>query len=147
MLDDVTAALAAIEAEGAFATELACSSDDLHLAVEGVGPIRFPISAATARKLCAVARQAPFGRRGETLHDASVRDTWEIARSRIKIDARTWRRTLASQLAIIRRHLGLPDGGKLTAALDKMLVYGPGQFFASHQDSERADDMVGSLVV
>lgn len=147
MLDEVTAALAAIEAEGAFATELACSSDDLHLEVEGVGPIRFPISAATARKLCAVARPAPFGRRGETLHDASVRDTGEIAASQIKIDARSWRRTLEPQLAILRRHLGVPEGGKLTAVLDKLLVYGPGQFFASHQDSERADDMVGSLVV
>ncbi len=147
MLDEVTAALAAIEAEGAFATELACSSNDLNLAVEGVGPIRFPISAATARQLCAVARPAPFGRRGETLHDASVRDTREIAARQIKIDARAWRRTLEPQLATIRRHLGVPEGGKLTATLDKMLVYGPGQFFASHQDSERADDMVGSLVV
>ncbi len=147
MLDEVTAALAAIEAQGAFATELACSSDDLHLEVAGVGPIRLPISTATARKLCAVARPAPFGRRGETLHDARVRDTSEIAASQIKIDARSWRRTLEPQLAVIRRHLGVPDGGKLTAVLDKLLVYGPGQFFASHQDSERADDMVGSLVV
>jgi hypothetical protein len=59
MLDEVTAALAAIEAEGAFATELACSSDDLHLEVEGVGPIRFQISAVTARKLCAVKSARP----------------------------------------------------------------------------------------
>jgi hypothetical protein len=28
-----------------------------------------------------------------------------------------------------------------------MLVYGPGQFFAPHQDSEKADGMVGTLVV
>ena len=147
MLDEVTAALTAIKAKGAFATELARSSDDLHIEVAGVGPIRFPISAATARKLCAVARAAPFGRRDRTLHDASVRDTWKISKSRIKIDARRWRRALESELAIIRQRLGLPEGGKLEATLDKMLVYGPGQFFAPHQDSERADDMVGSLVV
>jgi hypothetical protein len=116
MLDEVTAALAAIKAEGVFATELACGSDDLHIEVEGVGPIRFPISAATARKLCAVARAAPFGRRNETLHDASVRDTWEIGRSRIKIDARKWRRTLDPELALVRQRLGLPEGGKLEAA-------------------------------
>jgi hypothetical protein len=77
----------------------------------------------------------------------SVRDTWEIRRSQITIDTRRWRRTLEPKLAIIRQRLGLPEGGKLVAALDKMLVYGPGQFFAPHQDSERADDMVGSLVV
>jgi hypothetical protein len=147
MLDKVTAALAAIEAEGSFATELACGSDDLHVEVEGVGPLRFPISAATARRLCAVARPAPFGRRDETRHDLRVRDTLEIDRKQITIDARTWRRTLEPELAIVRQRLGLPAGGKLEAVLDKMLVYGPGQFFAPHQDSERDDDMVGSLVV
>lgn len=147
MLDEVTAALAAVEAEGEFATELGCGSDDLHIEIEGVGPIRFPISIAAARKLCAVARPAPYGRRDKTVHDVRVRDTWEIDRSRISVDTRRWRRTLEPKLAIIRQHLGLPEEGKLEAALDKMLVYGPGQFFAPHQDSEREDDMVGSLVV
>jgi hypothetical protein len=147
MLDEVTAALAAIEAEGAFATELVCGSEDLHIEVEGVGPIRFPIPAVMARKLCAVARPASFGRRDKTLHDVSVRDTGEIGSSQIKIDMRAWERTLEPKLAILRQRLGLPKGGKLEAVLDKMLVYGPGQFFAPHQDSERADDMVGSLVV
>ena len=28
-----------------------------------------------------------------------------------------------------------------------MLVYAPGQFFAPHQDSEKTDDMIGTLVV
>jgi hypothetical protein len=28
-----------------------------------------------------------------------------------------------------------------------MLVYAPGQFFAPHQDSEKADAMIGTLVV
>ena len=103
MLDEVTAALAAIEAEGAFATELAWSSEDLHLEVQGVGPLRFPISAVTARKLGAIAHAAPFGRRDQTLHDASVRDTGEIDRRRIKIDARKWRGTLGLVLANVRR--------------------------------------------
>ena len=146
MLKDVTAALAAIDAEGTFATELACGSDDLHLEVEGVGPLRFPITAAAARRLCAVARPAPFGRRDETRYDPKVRDTWEIGSAQVKIDARSWRRTLDPQLAIVRQRLGLPPGGTLEAVLDKLLVYGPGQFFAPHQDSERSDDMVGSLV-
>ncbi|WP_437649321.1 2OG-Fe(II) oxygenase [Sorangium sp. So ce362] len=147
MLDEVTAALAAVEAEGEFATELGCGSDDLHIEIEGVGPIRFPISIAAARKLCAVADPAPYGRRDRTVHDVRVRDTWEIDRRRISIDTRRWRRTLEPRLAILRQRLGLPEEGKLEAALDKMLVYGPGQFFAPHQDSERDDDMVGSLVV
>jgi hypothetical protein len=124
MRDDVTAALAAIEGKGTFATELGWASDDLSIAVEGVGPLRFPISAATARKLRAVARPAPFGRRDETLYDKSVRDTWEISGEQIEIDAQRWRRSLTPVLALVRQRLGLPEGGELEAVLDKMLVYG-----------------------
>jgi len=147
MLDEIAEALRPLHGSGAFATELTCGSDDLQLEVTGVGPIRFPISITMSRKLCLVAAKAHFGRRGETLLDERVRDTWEIRKSQIKIDARAWRRTLDRELASLRRLLGLPDGGKLVPVFDKLLVYAPGQFFAPHQDSERADDMIASLVV
>lgn len=146
-LDRVRAALADIASKGTFATEQACPSDDLSIEVKGVGALRFPISATVARSLCAIAAAAPFGRRNRTLHDRRVRDTLEIEKSQIKIDARTWKRTLTKELAKIRERLGLSDDGELVAVLDKMLLYAPGQFFATHQDSERSDDMVGSLVV
>ena len=55
--------------------------------------------------------------------------------------------TLAPQLDRIRRDLGLPDGCQLKAQLHNMLVYAPGQFFAPHQDSEKTDDMIGTLVM
>lgn len=147
MPNEVTASLAAIEGEGSFATELVCESTGLNIEVEGMGEIRFPISATTARKLCAVAQPAPFGRRDQTLHDKKVRDTWEIGARQVKIDKRSWRSVLESKLAVIQENLGLDKSGTLEAVLDKMLIYGPGQFFASHQDSERSDDMVGSLIV
>ncbi len=35
----------------------------------------------------------------------------------------------------------------MRAELHNLLLYGPGQFFAPHQDSEKADGMFGSLVV
>ncbi len=146
-LGAVTEALAAIKSRGAFAAEQACPSDGLKIEVKSAGVIRFPISTAAVRALCAIAQPAPYGRRDKTLNDRSVRDTWEIGSGRIKVDARAWRRTLEPALAKLREKLGLPNDGKLVAVLDKMLIYTPGQFFAAHQDSERADDMVGSLVV
>jgi len=76
-----------------------------------------------------------------------VRDTWEAAKSRISIDQSRWNEILATQLDRIRRDLGLPDGYQLKAQLHNMLVYGPGQFFAPHQDSVKTDDMIGTLVV
>lgn len=147
MMNQIEAALAALKPKGTFATQRACSSADLLIEVDGAGPLRFPISATTAQVLCAVARPAPFGRRDQTLHDRSVRDTWEIDARRIRIDAPRWKRTLEPVLEDLAKKLGLPSETQLVAVLDKLLVYTPGQFFAPHQDSERADDMIGSLVV
>jgi hypothetical protein len=147
MLDGVTAALAIINSKGTFASRQTCDCDELAVEVKGVGPIRFPISVVTARKLCSVARPAAFGHRDKTLHDKNVRDTWEIFGRQVKIDNCKWKPRLEAQLSIIKRQLGLPEDGQLVAVFDKLLVYGPGQFFAPHQDSERTDDMIGSLVV
>ena len=47
----------------------------------------------------------------------------------------------------IRRDLGLAAGCRLKAALHNLLIYGPGQFFLAHQDSEKTDHMIGTLVV
>jgi outer membrane receptor protein involved in Fe transport len=46
-----------------------------------------------------------------------------------------------------KRELGLPNAAELTADLHFLLVYEPGQFFLPHQDSEKDDSMVGTLVV
>jgi predicted 2-oxoglutarate/Fe(II)-dependent dioxygenase YbiX len=43
--------------------------------------------------------------------------------------------------------LGLPHRAELTADLHSFLVYEPDQFFLAHQDSEKDDSMIGTLVV
>jgi len=146
-LSEISRQLGQIGGSGKFATRLTAAPADLHLEVRGVGRIRFPVTPGTARKLIKVARPARHGFKGETRLDPRVRDTWEVAKSSISIDQSRWMETLAPQLVRIRRHLGLPDGCQLRAQLHNMLVYGPGQFFASHQDSEKTDDMLGTLVV
>jgi hypothetical protein len=50
-------------------------TDDLHLEVRGIGPVRLPVSAAQARRLCKVARPARYGHGELTLLDREVRDT------------------------------------------------------------------------
>ena len=143
----VSTLLAQIGAPGAFATRRTAAPGDLNLEVKGVGRIRFPITATTARRLCEVARPARHGFKDQTRLDTRIRDTWEIPRSRISIDPLRWKKTLVPQLDRIRRELGFPEGCRLDAKLHNMLVYAPGQFFVTHQDSEKTDDMVGTLVV
>ena len=140
-------ALGKIGRSGAFAVKLAANADDLHLEVTGVGRVGFPISKSKALALCRVAKPARHGLKDQTVLDTTVRDTWEIARSKIKIDQRTWTKALSSALERIGRDLGLGPEAGLRASLHNMLVYAPGQFFVPHQDSEKSDDMIGTLVV
>lgn len=65
----------------------------------------------------------------------------------MRIDNRRWNRTLRPVLEAIRDDLGLPPASSLDAQLHSMLVYEARQFFAPHQDSEKDDAMVGTLVV
>jgi len=146
-LQEVGLQLAKIGSSGSFATRLAVAAENLHLEVQGVGRIRFPITPSTARRLCAVARPARHGFKDETRLDPRVRDTWEIAKSRVSIDQSRWLNTLSPELDRICRGLGLPQGNRLKAEFHNLLVYAPGQFFAPHQDSEKTDDMIGTLVV
>jgi len=146
-LHDIAELLTNIKASGSFAARRTASADDLHLEVKGVGGITWPISTATARRLCATARPARYGLKDQTRLDPRVRDTFEIPKTRIRIDQRKWRNTFRPMLDQIRRDLGFPEGARLRAELHNMLVYGPGQFFVTHQDSEKGDDMIGTVVV
>jgi hypothetical protein len=138
--------LAGATGPGAFGAARTALASDLQLEVRGVGPIKLPVSPAQARQLCLLGRPARYGRGEQTLLDRSVRDTWEIPKSRVKIDKRSWDRTLVPMLDLLGRDLGLTSS-RLRAELHSMLVYGPGQFFVQHQDSEKGDGMVASLVV
>ena len=129
----------------AFSVELKARPDDLALEVEGFGAVKFPVTAAKARKLIELGQPARFGRGEETVTDPGVRDTWEIPK---KLVCATWNAPmLAVILATVKEELGLPSGAELTADLHSLLVYEPNQFFLAHQDSEKADAMVGTLVV
>jgi hypothetical protein len=65
----------------------------------------------------------------------------------VRIDRRRWNKALGPVLDALRAELGLPDGCRLRAELHSVLMYEQGQFFAPHQDSEKVDAMVGTLVV
>lgn len=65
-----------------------------------------------------------------------MRDTWEIPLSRVKIDKRRWNQTMLPVLDRPRADPGLPDGTRLTAELQSMLVYAVGR------DPDRSDRRV-----
>ncbi|MCP3961997.1 MAG: 2OG-Fe(II) oxygenase [bacterium] len=146
-LEQISGLLSEIGARETFSTRRTRPVDDLHLEVKGLGRLDFPVSRGQARRLCQIGRPARYGQGERTLLDRRVRDTWQIPKSRVKIDLRRWKRTLLPVLEQLGADLGVPAGCRLKAELHAMLVYAPGQFFLPHQDSEKSDEMVGTLVV
>ena len=142
--DRLASALGRRSAHPAFAATTEVDPATLVVRVDGVGTIGFPVSPAQARTLRAVGQPARYGRGEQTLTNAAVRDTWEIPKDRVRI---SWNSPLEPILDAVREELGLPSTCTLRAELHSMLLYEKGQFFLPHQDSEKQDAMVGSLVV
>jgi hypothetical protein len=133
------------DAETAFSVGFTASTGDLSLEVEGFGPVMFPVTPGKARKLASLGQPAQFGRGEQTLTDPDVRDTWEIPKHLVRAE---WNAAaLQDILATVKHELGLPTAAQLTADLHSLLVYEPNQFFLAHQDSEKDDSMIGTLVV
>ncbi|RZB18290.1 2OG-Fe(II) oxygenase [Streptomyces sp. F001] len=130
-----------------FSARLDAPADGVRLEVAGVGPVRLPLRAPQVRKLIAVARPALFGRGKDTLSDSSVRDTWQIPPDQVTLGGPAWPALLDGALEYFRDELGLPASTRLRAEPHALLVYGKGQFFLPHQDSEKDDAMVGTLVL
>lgn len=118
---------------------------DLGLTIAGVGPVDLPLRPADVRKLSDVVRQAPYGKRTETIVDTSVRDTLEI-----DADLVTYSRELGAEIkkavAQTAKHLQL-DGDCLQVELYKLLIYTKGGFFLPHRDSEKRPGMVATMIV
>jgi len=138
--------LATLGTSSTFATRFTITADP-HLHVEGVGDIPLPIGLQTAHRLCAVAQPAYHGYKDQTRLDPRVRDTWEIPAERLRFTSPEWMAVLDRALLRIGRELGVPSPESLRADLHNLLIYAPGQFFAVHQDSEKADGMLGTLVI
>ncbi|MFA7668943.1 MAG: 2OG-Fe(II) oxygenase [Burkholderiaceae bacterium] len=138
--------LSEIGDDTSFATHFSIRADP-GLRVAGIGAVPLPVTVQMAHRLCAVAQPALHGYKDQTRLDPRVRDTWEVPASAINCGSPQWQATLDDALARIKVELGLPPELKLEAEPHNLLVYAPGQFFAVHQDSEKADGMLGTMVI
>jgi hypothetical protein len=123
-------------AEGRFAAR------DLGVRVNGHGLLDQPLTAAQAQQLHDLSRPSQFGHRERTLLDRKVRHSGEIDADDLELapDGPAWTRLLKQ----VSQELG---SGPLEAWVHKLLIYGPGQFFKPHQDTEKREGMVGTLVL
>jgi len=146
MLEAIVSMLKGSARSDVFCTKIELPYEGISLTVDPLGQVKFPISARTAKALIVEAEPAKFGKRTKTILDRQVRDAWEIPKSRIKLNE-DWNKKLESVLQKVQKNLELPDEGKLRAELHNMVIYMPGQLFKGHQDSEKTDGMLATLVV
>jgi hypothetical protein len=137
--------LAGVQRPGTF---YATGTLDIHpprLEVEGLGPIALPLLSVQAEQLVTLAEPAPYGRGSDTLLDPTVRRTWQLDGSRVRLEGRRWEEDLREIVARVRRDLGV--AGDIEAQLYKLLVYDTGSFFVAHRDTEKAPGMFATLVI
>lgn len=108
--------------------------------------LSFPVPASQAEALIAGAERAPYGKGQETLVNASVRNCWQLGPARVRVEGRTWKKTLDQIVERTAEGLGFPAGG-IRAEFYKLLVYEPGGFFVRHRDTEKTERMVATLVI
>lgn len=149
MTNSIEKILANLKPEGtsAFCSKIVTNLDDLQIQVKDMGGLRLPLKPRIIKSLIKQAKPAKYGLKEKTLLDKTVRDVWEIPKNRVKIDQRQWKKSFDTTLSQLKTSLGLSERSKLKAELHNLIIYEPGQFFKPHQDSEKCDDMVATLVV
>ncbi|MCK9451397.1 MAG: 2OG-Fe(II) oxygenase [Bacteroidales bacterium] len=110
------------------------------------GELAFPINPTQLETLIGHAKKAPFGKGEATVLDNTVRSTWEIDASQISFKNPRWEKLISKIVKQIKPTLGI-EGYTISANLYKMLIYGPGDFFLMHRDSEKEAGMFGTLII
>jgi len=130
------------EPTGTYAAQGLLPAEDLVLTVTGLGEVPLPLPATWGQDLYALSTPARFGRREETLLDPAVRHTGEIESAQVNLQ---WQ---GGALEHLQRTVACALGlGGLRLSLHNLLVYGPGQFFKPHQDTEKQAGMVATVVL
>ncbi len=142
---DFAAALDSVDRPADFCTSGTMDLRAPRIEVEGAGPIALPLLAIQAEQLIALAERAPYGRGEETLTDISVRRTWQIPPSRVRIVGKHWPDTLRAIQGQVAEGLGVAD--PVDAELYKLLIYDTGSFFLRHRDTEKAPGMFATLIL
>lgn len=142
---DLAALLSGVERPGDFYVAGTEEIFSPRLEVDGVGQVALPLLQVQAEALIAVAERAPYGRGEETVLDEKVRRTWQIEAARVHISGRHWEQSLNAMAAKAAEGLGV--AGAVQAEFYKLLVYGEGDFFVSHRDTEKSAGMFATLVI
>ncbi|MBL4761443.1 MAG: 2OG-Fe(II) oxygenase [Gammaproteobacteria bacterium] len=124
---------------------------DPKIEVNHVGGIRLPLKPRRVRQIIQQCQLAPYGKGRDTFVDTRVRKVWELDPKHFAIRNQDWQLKLDAIVGQVAKGLGFDDAEQahcsLRAKLYKMLVYEKGSFFLPHQDTEKQQGMVATLII
>ena len=113
----------------------------------------FPLKTADKKVLRTVCREAGVGGEGAppggSVVNEGARVTWQVLPNQMTIEnvEEYEAQTLSPIVKQCSEDLGISTDWELVPHLYKLLHYEPGCFFRLHRDTERLEDMVGTLVI
>lgn len=137
ILDNLSAALQAIEDSGTFATSGHFSSaPNPVLSIDGIGIVGLPLSKRDAEIIIATATQAPFGHGERTVVNTDVRDTWELQPNQLQFLNPAWKDWIEKEvMAKAANDLGIANSAQtVKCELHKLLLYKEGGHFLPHKE-------------
>lgn len=114
------------------------------LRVAGLGTVPLPVVPLLLPALRSVSQPAPHGRGPETVVDPTVRRCHQMDADQVDVPL-AFVDTVDEIAREAAKRLGVD--GKVRPNLYKLLVYGPGDFFLPHRDTEKEPGMFGTLVI
>ncbi|MDQ3235491.1 MAG: 2OG-Fe(II) oxygenase [Pseudobdellovibrionaceae bacterium] len=130
-----------------FAAQQALSLHDFSIRLDNSKRFGPPFTPQKLKQLFELGQPASFGKGSATLLDPNVRNTMEIKGGRLQVEGPQWIHSVNQMLNQLLVNLGITDVNSVELTLHNLLVYGKGQFFKPHQDSEKTDNMIASLVI
>ncbi|KAG1689818.1 hypothetical protein DVH05_001851 [Phytophthora capsici] len=116
------------------------------LYIDGVGLVSLPLTQEQATAVIAKCQKSPFGHNMDTKMDESVRKSWQLSPDQVQMKNPSWQTGMEKLTETIGDRLGY-KGIKLQCVLYKLLVYEEGGHFLKHQDTEKEDRMIATLVL
>lgn len=116
------------------------------LRIDGLGELALPLCDAQAKQLIKLCIKAPYGKGTQTIVDEKVRKVWELDARKLSMGNLAWQTFINRTLRGCEEQLDL-QGQTLIAHPYKLLLYEEGSFFLAHQDTEKADGMIATLIV
>lgn len=97
------------------------------LEIDSLGTIGLPLSARDAEAIKNVAARSPFGHGDKLVVDSTVRDTWEIDGTKIKMRNSAWDAFMGGLMEMVKKGLGVPSNTMpCKCELYKLLLYETG---------------------